>query len=361
MKNITYLIGAGASAKALPMNISSRELPNLIEALDKLASDFDKINRHLLDNIDGHRIEIKSQYQPYFEQRIIDLRWLSTEAKKHDSIDTYAHFLYVNQKREELIKLKKVLSFYFIFEQRINRKIDKRPLNFLTKIMQKGPTFPENVKIISWNYDFQLQLAATKFYKESKYDKRDATGTIYTTSIHRSLIQYFPALFNGPENDAALYYSLVHMNGIAGHLYRRDSYKMNPLIDEKITDLNSLFDWETTEHGHETMLTFAWENDENDRYDIMGHLLHKEALSIVESIANNTDILVIIGYSFPTDNRKFDRIILNIMLSRIERIYIQNTSRYSNSLLKEFNIEGNIDVVYEENCDRYFIPPELAE
>ncbi len=61
-----------------------------------------------------------------------------------------------------------------------------------------------------------------------------------------------------------------------------------------------------------TALTFAWEHQIN----------HEYYTKIRDSIMD-TEILVVIGYSFPFFNRKIDKLIINDYMPHLEKVYFQ--------------------------------------
>ena len=67
-------------------------------------------------------------------------------------------------------------------------------------------------------------------------------------------------------------------------------------------------------------LNFAWEHDVNFRGKFQGHSKNFEAAGL---IASETDILVVIGYSFPIFNREIDSNLF-AQMARLEKVYIQD-------------------------------------
>ena len=75
---------------------------------------------------------------------------------------------------------------------------------------------------------------------------------------------------------------------------------------------------------------------------------------------SNTDVLVVIGYTFPFFNREIDRKILNHLRPQV-KVYIQD--KYPNRIKQNFRAvkntipEGHIEL--KEETDQFFLPPEL--
>jgi hypothetical protein len=347
MTKITYLLGAGASADALPTNKAETENLTLPYEMRLLANKLEVWYKQRTEN------EREQIHNP--TQVITDLIWLSDNSKRFETTDTYAKFLYAKKETQGLERLKKTLSFFFVYQQLIEKKIDKRALVFLTNLIEKGPTFPSTVNIISWNYDLQIELAANEILEES----------CTSGNKHKALLQYFPPLHYGPEKDEPAKYQLVHMNGTAGHLYLSDSKKTNPLISLKGANIPKLLQWHYSENNSNySILTFAWENDNKDPNEVMASSIRQDSNNIAEVFIKDTEILVIIGYFFPFFNREIDNKLMAILKSStpiFKKIYFQDKFINSDFIDKQFNIlrSAPIKIEHISRCDNYFIPPEL--
>jgi hypothetical protein len=84
--------------------------------------------------------------------------------------------------------------------------------------------------------------------------------------------------------------------------------------------IDDYFDFEQ----HESLLSFAWGNTDNTEKE----LFTSNRLKKAQNIAQETDILVIIGYSFPYFNREVDKEIFKSILQRnsLQKIYCQDPS-----------------------------------
>jgi len=63
--------------------------------------------------------------------------------------------------------IKKLLSLYFSIDQIWNINFDKRYLVFLTSVLKEIKNFPDEIRILNWNYDYQFQMACEVFSKNS--------------------------------------------------------------------------------------------------------------------------------------------------------------------------------------------------
>ncbi len=131
---ISYLVGAGASAKALPT----------VKKTETTKGVADSLREFVLFLKENHNIS--EENKSYIEQICIDTNWLADNTEKFGTPDTFAKFLYL-QDRSQLQKLKNVLIFYFTVEQLINNKFENRTLKFITTVMQIENIFQTNRKI----------------------------------------------------------------------------------------------------------------------------------------------------------------------------------------------------------------------
>lgn len=332
---ITYLIGAGASYPALPLAVDSND-----EEKDGLASRMlilaDTILKDPPRDLTLDKLDL--------EQISEEWTWLAIESRKFGNVDTLGKFLYIKG-HDDFKRLKQALSSYFVFEQLFFKRVDTRYLVFLSTVMRSARNFPENIKIFTWNYDFQFQLAARNFVLE----RVDQGGQdLYT---HNPLISYYPPLGNldlrliGEAN-----HSLINLNGIAG-LYT---------FDRKITD-SLLFcspsEYEDTVRKNASnwggnsdwYLNFAWE-EEGD----------KNNYAILKS-AEETEILIVIGYSFPFFNREVDNYLMEKILERgnCKKIVYQNPTLSGEFLREYYNLPQDFPIHHEKRVTEFYIPREF--
>jgi hypothetical protein len=339
--NILYLLGAGASANALPLVNSFTDKDgirhkSLIEELSIMA---DLVKRHV-GNSSFHN--------------------LCEEAKSFVTPDTFARFLFINTRYSEYRLFKFLLSAYFFYKESLYETgkpcIDKRVLSFLATICNENNLFPENVRMLNWNYDNQISIACEKF----NFDNQ--TGTFVKN------FKAFPFYKDKSQDKSQI--KLVYLNGISGFTYNpasdtivdmkspihgkiRDFMKTVGGLDQdsKIVQLFRNFDYSDAE----LLISFAWEKDSEDR-----HIAHfvSERISHAQAIARGTDILVVIGYSFPYFNREIDKLIFSEMPT-LNKIYFQDPYRDGNYLRNQFSLSKNVEIENIEKSDHYFLPFEL--
>lgn len=351
---VVYWLGAGASRHALPI---VNDMPAAFEAQAKFIElvKFDPpINREHIKHYSGYL------------QRMA--RW----AKQFGTIDTYARSLYLLGQNEALAQLKLHLSLYFTIEQALpllsgderesfgvrywkRDRIDTRYMGWLALVMDRVNGLNARVNIISWNYDLQLEHAI------ALYQGLDNMGKLACN--HR--FSSYP-LGTSIELSGMKHPSLVHLNGIAGLSQQSFPYKrlfdgigglevpfrdfISALLEQYFQYLHSSVDSLLASFRP---FTFSWEDDEQA----------KTGLAYAKMMLAEATVLVIIGYSFPSFNRKNDKEIFSGFLDgdyRSKRIVIQN-EYIEPSTFKEMVGQRSEPpkIRQERNLDQFYVPKEL--
>lgn len=338
MKNqITYLIGAGASANTLPV---VRKISKCITSVIKIIShdDFTLSDKEQI-------IASSDSYEATRQEIIADLKWMQEKCDAHASVDTFAKKLSLQKNMKELNRLKNILSVFFTLVQ-LHYPYDKRYDTFFASILNDNVDgFPDNIKIVSWNYDYQFERAYCEY--SGNYKLKDAWRQL---KVHHNYREYTGSKHSGFE--------IFKLNG-AGQIYDPSEKKFHCYVESLNEPLKKdVFSAVVYEYAHvkyyppknESTLHFAWEGDK----------------TIVEDVQNSirlTDTLIILGYSFPFFNREIDKEILkNLNLSKV---YIQAPAPYAEGILERFqaikgggfNI-GNNAVLYKD-YDQFLLPNEL--
>lgn len=278
-----YLLGAGASCEFLPLAADfSKRMMMFSEKLEKIGPfKYDDGGSYYLDKDDPLNGKLK-------ENLIADLRWLSENASNHASVDTYAKKLYFLDNKPLLHQLKATVSSYLIFEQSIH-PVDKRYDSFFASILEmnseKKVKIPDNLRILTWNYDTQIEKSFFGFcedeihlFEETYANKKvfHINGFCGKTS-QGEFGEGFRALWKKDEND-------ILKSVIESHKNYSDSHAPADI-------------------------RFAWEYDT------------KQFLENTLDIKKITD-LIIVGYSFPYFNRAIDQLIFSKFI-KLKRIYLQ--------------------------------------
>ena len=356
MAKITYLMGAGASVNALPV-VSEMDL----------------------------RLRVFKNYLLNFKTQAGILEYVEEingllENVSENTIDEYAMTLYRSPvTKPKYNKLKAVLIGFFLFEQmkkktfdletgslkngptlpryafsnnlsesegiksKISNTLDKRYSAFLGKILNKENKFNEEVNILSWNYDSQFEIAMERLY--IPYKNLDGYVDIFP----------YPMLIDVEEfRESERVHNILKLNGTAGIFNNNgEIFSVYESQDEYFDDiiaiiLNIYREASNRLDQYKPLLHFAWEKSSVTDY----------VLSRAKKMVKETEILVVIGYSFPDFNRDIDREIFSD--TRIEKVYLQVNNDSSVIL----NIRGLRNDFYQkvenvQKCSSFFIPPEF--
>jgi hypothetical protein len=346
MAKITYLLGAGASYNALPIvnQMYSRMTDTILwfetssfRALSTLTA-----NGHIIGPNPNNNLRIK--------KILTDLKWLQEQCntEKNFSIDTFARKLDLSGNKNDYIKLKNILSLYFTLEQR--RKLpDVRYDNFWASILKSATEFPNNINILSWNYDFQLELTYQDFFG---HDSLKASRELLNIASQET------DLIDLPDSGQ---FGIFKLNGSATFdikdianrdtKYLIDKFKssdMAEFITQAMETYENLCEKSKLYINH---LSFAWEHK-------TGNAFYK---CLKESVCN-TEILVVIGYSFPFFNRDIDKLILNEYMSdTLRKVYFQSPD--AEDIRERFlAINDSLptkDLVLRKDIKQFTLPNEL--
>lgn len=340
-KKVTYLLGAGASYHSMPI---TDEIPTHLENLKK----------HIEGETKDKNINLLLK----------EIEVVINEISSRVSVDSYAKNLFINGdviSQDKLRKLKIILSLLFVYEQfddvltkpiqkiekkRTTHNIDKRYLQFYSHIINKGQKPNNNVRILSWNYDLQLELAYSKILNCSLYESQINLQSFPSAEVTGIDITRF---------------CTFKLNGTAG-LYinnkgKRENYfdfsNQNSLSNE-IRYYGNLLDNNYNREDGRMLMTFAWEK-QNEAI---------QCLKLAKEVMKDTDILVVIGYSFPRFNREIDRELLN-SAEKLSKIYLQVPSNDFESyksrieyMYPKINDWGGVH--HYGDLKEFFVPDEVV-
>lgn len=306
--HITYLFGAGASYKSMPVvaeltsdivhwaTSSVRTTPVWADSERKQARTFSPTDQG------------RARWMKLHDQ----VQEVAKSITQFDTIDTLARFYWLQSKHEELYRLKKVVDAYFAIrhfapELRISlsRTIganstaypkgdyDSRYDSFFAAILENGGEMNSNVSLATYNYDLEVEQSLAKFTESSL---SSCVGSVYHINGHASI-----------EAVGTTYDDVVHHIEIQGG--RSIKYAWEPLAngDSRVEEVRRLFE--------------------------------------------NTTHLVVVGYSFPVFNCEIDRVIL--YAPNLKKIYIQDLP----TALK--GVKNRVKALLGERSN--FIPAELLD
>ena len=348
MSKIVYLFGAGAS-------FGKRAADDKNEILEGLpiVSEFPVQIDRLIEKIQNQKFSLPASQQGTLDEskKLIDeLKWLKESSEKHQTVDTFAKKLRVSEGgvTPEYIRLKIAISAFLTLMQLYNKPDSRYDAFFANILGNSYYKLPENVSILSWNYDCQFEIA------HAAYSKRQSLNEIWndlnikgktTKSTNDNNIAFSITKLNG----TALTFEDNHFNSkfFDAFFNRQGMSEISYVTTAYINSLNST--------NVRNALSFAWEGCETEF----------EKLYISKAI--DAEILVIIGYSFPFFNREVDREIIRNMVN-LKKVYIQDPfcDDVKDSFEAVLSVEqlekvenGQIKIVPKKSCSQFLIPNEM--
>lgn len=335
LSKITYLFGAGASAQTLP---TIKGLPERI----KVVKDFIE-KKYIYGDQETFTVKDfsfkKNEAKEYLLQ---GLDKLYSYSHNHSTIDTYAKKLDLRgSSSREINELCFFLALYFNIEQKI-AGVDSRYDTFFISILNNNAhTFPANLKFLSWNYDLQMEIAHA-----------------HLTESRQGYLNF--DLFNMTRRDLDKNkFCSIKLNGSCN--YKDDFRSFYPIVpnilisecSEDDLDFSLQYAYSQIKNNHRHYrgainINFAWYSDGDINKTVEAY--------------NETEVLIVIGYSFPFFNREIDRKIIRAM-TNLKKIYIQDLypenikSRFL-SILPDWQ-KKEIEIIPVNDITEFFLPPEL--
>lgn len=340
MKNITYLLGAGASCHACPiLQEQGEKMVQLALNLPQGKQDFSKSKPSGLTEKEGI---------------LWDIGYFGKKALEFGTVDTYARKLFLNKGlKYKLEDLKLAVSTFFTIWQLIDdstlktlndepyKEIDIRYITLLAAILEKSekvnPTIKKNINIVTWNYDLQLEFAYKAFCED----------TLLWRDIKETLAY---------RSDSSAELQVCHLNGYHGHYFVKNK-EMVILDSTDKKDINGILEGIGFLSGSQnegsiditTHINYAWENSP------LAEKIRKRAIEIFDK----TDILVIIGYSFPNFNKDIDKLLFEKLKGRKTTIYYQDPNA-SDTFLKQLINPNEVEIICEKKkLDHFILPYEF--
>lgn len=320
MARIVYLFGAGASVGCIPAVLGMNEGFVRVKAYigDPLKKKLYSEDHHgALYDLEG------------------DLAWLIEIEKNRASIDTVARSFHLQGNANDLRKLKIALSAYLLLEQ-AEKPVDKRYDLFLASILENSSlSLPDEIKVLSWNYDNQFELGFNGFMRQNEDLRNRKKLKMIDKFSQTHLLQGNPFIYK--------------LNGSAGLTFNRKANSEGYPNDLTPLDIIRQFASLKTNDDDEPGISFAWESPQ----------IAEERLP---PILIDCEIIVTIGYSFPFFNRGTDKLILNES-KHLRKIYIQdpNAAEIEEKLKNLINPSKRqkIKFVRDISTKEFLIPYEL--
>jgi hypothetical protein len=351
MAKITYLLGAGASYNSCPILEKQAEMMIEIAKKEIYRLELTRENDGTLKNYDFSNkiyldISEKNEYKILWY-----IGYFGEKAKEFSTIDIYARKLYLNREWEEYRLLKMAVSIFFDLwenfyfkqfktdETNYFKKIDNRYKSLFSVLLNDNDGNIElnsDFKFLTWNYDLQLE-ETFKLFLGDKNDLHNVDKSLKFKSDNR-------------ENN------VLHFNGYRGFY----------LIDGEEILINNNFDlhsdyWNNLEGFYDAIkrkkisfnnhIKYAWEHKSEDVF-----------FNKMNDIIKETELLVIIGYSFPAFNRKIDQgLFENLNKQKVKKIVYQDPNATKELILNLFrnpkDIENKIEILNDEKSLKQFYLP----
>lgn len=343
---ITYYLGAGASYNALP--IWHKQGNSMIEVSNQI---FDRLKSINLKDNSRTAILFKNQILTNFAKK---LKKFGEFAVEYGSIDIYARRLYLLKDLKQLNELKYCLSVYFdlwekflFLGQKINKndsyqKIDKRYYSLLSVLLEKNDNLPklsDSISIITWNYDLQMEMAYASFLPKG-YNSLETIN---------SGLKFKDNIYNNER------LNIIHLNGYRGEFkYENKTY---PNVEDKYSDtiedyllgiLENYNQFKRSGPDYKDCIKYAWESN-------------SKSINRAKKIMEETDILIIIGYSFPSFNRQIDSQLITEFekKSSYKKIVYQDPNINSDLVNSIFSRPEEVELKSDINTRQFYIPHEF--
>lgn len=322
---VTYVLGAGASFQAIPVYKDfMKDITHYVDFVKDFAATYDlpgSTEESVLTHI-ARRISIDCAYLiPILEEMTF-----------FGTADTLA--VACKSDTEKLGQIKRLLSSYIysqhykltkdILELVYSKKpgkmhypqygnnLDRRYISFWSSILShfEANTLPDNLSFVSWNYDFQIETALSKFINDN------------------NLVNQFVAN------------NIVALNGSARINHDLSLKRAEMDMEILIRSLKHLYSPESD------TIKFSWEKG--------GESIISKAINLIK----NADQIVFVGYSFPDYNRKVDLELLNA--AKNKKIFIQAPDAEKLQIkLSEIDQKIGQNTKPITDVDGFYVPPGI--
>lgn len=355
MKKITYLLGAGASAHALP--VTNQFEGFIISFLSFIEGCKNKSNsENIIQILEDRRLTETDQHFV----RILN--------KLKNKLNQNITFDQIIRNNDNIIQIKQYsfvfsLCMSFFHETKINQKedIDKRYISFFATMLSDRK-MRENVKILNWNYDYMLEDAYINLFDETNFNGKEVRDVLEIKNK-----------FMNPSKEGSIY----RLNGSIGYTdkKKRDEYNF---------------------HSHQFNLGFKNDNDHDFAKNIYIKMLEKykytleifdsitsllsfsweennDFLKLVKNSTKQTEQLIIIGYSFPFFNKTIDKAILLPIIENsfkleiviqdmnpenVKKKLLETLEKTDEMLVNNYKVTFNLMEIRENN-DNFYISNEF--
>lgn len=163
-------------------------------------------------------------------------------------------------------------------------------------------------------------------------------------------MEYYPRDGHLLERHLTPDLQLLHLNGLVGCHKGADGFWNNLNLLEGVSASEILQRVDDSDN-EEIFLSFGWRNEANDK-----------PLSYVEKGLDNmlrdVDYLVVVGYSFPQDNRVVDKMIFQRLGGKLKGIFYQDPNGSAQKIAAWFRVPIEL-IEIEREAVRFLTPNDL--
>ena len=197
---------------------------------------------------------------------------------------------------------------------------------------------PKDISFISWNYDSQI---------ENAYKAYNKNGTL--PLFEKNIQEEWPQITDSGR--------IIKVNGSATfedkstiQYIKADEENMSAALQLIEFYHDSQVDTSQIGLDFKTHLSFAWEDSDN----------RDKMRATFAQTTNDTEIVVVIGYSFPFFNRVTDRAIFAGM-PNLKKVYVQdlNADAVIQSIKAVLPTDRKIEIQPVRDCGQFYLPMEL--
>lgn len=334
MSDITYILGAGASCKAMPL------VSNFPERF----------------NVFAEYIESEPAYRG---KLLTEVKFFQNSINSHLSFDTFFKKLFHQDEDPKIIlNYKSLLLLFFLFEHLFERKymssnrtfriqagekrqkdlnLDPRYEALIAGLLlpKRGKTeFPTNINFFTWNYDANLIYALKNFI-----------------APHEKYTDFIDCRRNEEYLKISDQIKVFHLNGFIYHpllngFNQEDSFVHFPKLLSNYANDESI-------HSFSENIKFSWEQE-----DIKNETF--------ETAIKNSSTIILIGYSLPLYNRSIDTSLLKYSNLSRKTMFIQDMnpqniaeileSDFNFSILEKSRTMESPKVKLSDNCNSFIVP-----
>lgn len=358
MKELTYILGAGASYQSIP-----------------IVKTFSKRFREFITSVENMEKKNFFQSKDFFK----DINDFHFKLKSHYSFDTYFKKLFHKSLDSETLKAKKILNLFFLWEHlqlpmevkqnakslgndladhynqntfikeaQVDNRYDSLIAGLIKPLRGEFSLFSK-INFITWNYDLNLIYSIKNFVSQNiginEYIQSISTNNdkIWECKEDLKIINMNGYFYSSRLKDLKEFSSMNFAEVVTRHF---------PLGFKIDNDLQS---------ADAEKINFAWENySENDENPIISEA--KNAISRSQAI-------IVIGYTFPLYNRLTDFIYFNSKSLNSKTLYIQdpNAEEIIKRICNDFSLnqkqravgDDYVNIETVKNCDSFFVPNDI--